>query len=71
MVESVRQRSGLLIGRDAIMAYLQISRPLFERFIKNGMPVLQLELRWYAHTDNLDEYFRKITRVDSRRVEMD
>ena len=72
MVESVTERtSKLLIGMEAIMKYLRISRPLFKRFIKNGMPVLFFGARWYAHKDNLDDYFKKITRVDSRMVEID
>ena len=65
------QASKLLIGMEAITGYLKISRPLFERFIKNGMPVLRIESRWYAHTDNLDDFFKRITRVDSRRVEVE
>ena len=65
------QTSKLLIGMEAITGYLKISRPLFERFIKNGMPVLRIESRWYAHADNLDDFFKRITRVDSRRVEVE
>ncbi len=66
-----RPASKLLIGMEAITGYLKISRPLFERFVKNGMPVLRIESRWYAHMDNLDDYFRRITRVDSRRIEVE
>jgi len=51
----------ILIGCDTIMEYIGISRPLFKEFVAKGMPVRLINNRWYAHTDNLDNYFKKIT----------
>ena len=51
----------ILIGMDEIMTYLNISRPTFEKFIHLGLPARVIDNRWYAHTDNLDLYFQKIT----------
>ena len=43
------------------MSYIGVSRPLFYEFIKKGMPACLISNRWYAHIDNLDNYFKKIT----------
>lgn len=53
--------SKLLIGVKAIMEYLQITEPIFYKFVKRGLPAIVIDGRWYAHTDNLDDYFKKIT----------
>jgi len=51
----------ILIGCDAIMTYIGVSRPLFKEFVARGMPAKLINNRWYAHTDNLDKYFQKLT----------
>jgi len=52
----------ILNGSKEIMAYIGISSlPLFKEFIKMGMPAKLINNHWYAHSDNLDEYFRVIT----------
>ena len=51
----------LLIGSKAIRAYLHdISEPVFKKFLKMGMPVIVIDNRYYASTDNLDEYFKSV-----------
>jgi hypothetical protein len=51
----------ILIGLDAIKGYLQISEPTFKKFLRMGLPARVIDSRWYAHKDNLDLYFQKIT----------
>jgi len=55
------EKKKILIGCDAIVTYIGVSRPLFYEFVKKGMPARLLNGRWFAHTDNLDEYFKKLT----------
>ena len=44
------------------MEYIGISsKPLFYDFVKRGMPARLINGRWFAHVDNLDDFFRKIT----------
>lgn len=62
--ESVKKQTSvkkLLIGSQAIMDYLGISKQVFYQFIKLGMPAIVINGRWYAWTDNIDIYFQKIT----------
>ena len=54
-------KSKILIGCDAIMAYIGVSRPLFKEFVEKGMPARLINNRWYAHADNLDEFFKRLT----------
>jgi len=61
----------ILIGAKAIMDYLVISRPTFRKFIEMGMPATVIDGRWYAHTDNLDKFFQKITWVSIKDVPED
>jgi uncharacterized membrane protein YpjA len=51
----------LLIGKQQIMGYLSIGAPAFYDFIKMGMPARVIQNRWYAHTDNIDLFFKQIT----------
>ena len=51
----------ILIGKDAIKKYLNISEPTFKKFVQMGLPARVIDNRWYAHSDNLDIYFQKIT----------
>jgi len=63
-----KPKSKILIGAQAVQDYLQISRPTFEKFVAKGMPAVVIDNRWYAHTDNLDEYFRQMTRFCMKEV---
>lgn len=51
----------LLIGKNDITKYLQIGAPMFYEFVKMGMPARVINNRWYAHTDNIDLFFKQIT----------
>jgi len=59
----------ILIGKKAILDYLQLSENTFFKFVQRGLPVRVIENRYYAHTDNLDLYFQKLTIGDGRVVE--
>ena len=58
-----------MVGKKAIIDYLQISEYTFLKFVNWGLPVRVIENRYYAHTDNLDLYFRKLTIGDGEIVE--
>ncbi len=58
----------ILTSRQEIMDYAGISRILYMKFIKLGMPVLYVDGRCYAHTDNLDDFFKAVTRVSSKNL---
>jgi hypothetical protein len=61
------RRSGILDGKDEISAFLGgASDYKLTRWVKLGMPVLIDDGRWLAHIDNIEDFFRKYTRVDSR-----
>ena len=57
-----------LTNKQEIMDYCKISEKLFIKFIKNGMPAIQIEGRWYAHTENLDDFFKTLTRVSMKNM---
>jgi len=57
----------LLIGRQTIMDYLGgISKTLFYNFVSTGMPARNIDGRWYAHTENIDDFFKVITSVNHK-----
>ena len=60
--------SGLLDGKEEIRKFLNgMSDYRMVKFIAAGMPVLIEDGRWIAHKDNLEDFFKRYTRVDSRR----
>ena len=58
----------VLTSRGEIMEYANLSKYLFAKFVKMGMPVLYIDGRCYAHKNNIDEFFRAITRVNSSKI---
>ena len=54
----------ILTSKDEIKAYIgNVSDYLFKKYIKKGMPARFEDGRWVAHAENLDEFFRKYTKV--------
>lgn len=54
----------VLIGKKAIKDYLGLnSDESFQKWIEKGMPALCEDKRWYAHKENLDNFFRAITNI--------
>ena len=58
----------VLGSKQEIMSYAGISKYLYAKFIKMGMPVLYLDGRCLAHTDNIDDFFKSITRVSAKNI---
>jgi len=61
----------LLKSSQEIMEAYDLSRPAFQKFIGLGLPARRIDGKWYAHMDNIDDFFRKLTRVSTRIVPED
>lgn len=57
-----KKSAKILTGKSEIMAYLDFSEPLFNKFLAKGLPVIIEDNRYYAHADNLDDFFKFISR---------
>jgi hypothetical protein len=68
MTPSSKETAKILGSKQEIMSYLKVSRVSYKKFIKMGMPVLYLDGRCYAHKDNLDEFFKALTRVSMKNA---
>jgi hypothetical protein len=60
-----------LSGRDEIIAYCNLSKQTFYKFLDMGLPVRVFGNRLYAHKDNIDEYFKRWTRSREKNVPLD
>ena len=49
----------------------QVSRFKVKEFIRRGMPVGIIGCVWYAHAENIDEWFKKMTRKDCSKAPED
>jgi hypothetical protein len=58
----------ILTCRQEVLDYTGLSRYMATKFVRLGMPVLIVDGHWYAHPDNLDEFFRQVTRVSSKNL---
>lgn len=64
--------TNVLIGRKAICEYLDnITKALFYKFIDMGMPAVVIDGRWYAHIDNIDKWFQKLTFAHMKDIPKD
>lgn len=62
----------ILIGMQAITQYLSkydgtpISRTTFAKIISMGMPATVIDGMWYAHTENINLFFQKLTAASTK-----
>ncbi len=61
----------VLFGKDEIIEAYKMTDYKFKKWLKMGMPVLILDGTCYAHRDNIDEFFKAVTRVNSKNAEVD
>lgn len=60
----------ILIGTGEIMDYVGIkSKELLATLINKGMPARKIGKNWYAHKENIDAYFRRVTNVKRKKGE--
>lgn len=57
----------VLSGLDQIIEYIGISKPTFYQLVKMGMPARLVNKRWYAHKDNINDFFKRFTIQGSGR----
>lgn len=57
----------ILTSKDEIMDYAGLSKHTYAKFLKMGLPVLYFDGRCYAHKDNIDDFFKAITRVNASK----
>jgi len=60
----------MLSGIGEIIAYLECTKPTFYEFIRIGLPARLHRKKWYAHKDNIDDFFRRFTIADNRNLEI-
>jgi len=60
-----------LIGLSSILEYMEVSKPMFYQFVEMGLPARVINSRWYAHKENIDEFFKQITRHRETEIPTD
>lgn len=54
----------ILSSKAEIMVYCgNISDHVFRKYVRQGLPALYDGARWLAYADNIDEWFKSVTRV--------
>lgn len=66
MSQIAKQIRRVMTSKQEILDYLNISDKLFRKFIKSGMPALFVDGRWYAHADNIDAWFQRLTMINNQ-----
>lgn len=62
----------ILSTEEEIKFFIGIrSRPLFELFLKMGMPAGLVNGRYWAHVDNLDSWFQHMTNVQVEPIDQE
>ena len=62
------QNKKILTSKQEIMDYIGCSKHSFRKYVENGLPALYEEGRWIAHSDNIDDFFRKYTFKNMKNV---
>jgi hypothetical protein len=58
----------IFTSRQEIIDYLKISRRTFVKFVRMGMPVVYIDGRCYAHRENIEAFFKRITNVNMQNA---
>ena len=58
---TVAKSSKILKGAEAIATYIGCGRGKAIKLISLGMPANLVDGTWFAYSDNIDEYFRRVT----------
>ena len=61
----------IIWGISSICEYVGVGKAVFYRLVRHGLPATVIEGKWCAHTDNLDEFFRKGTLRPPREIPED
>jgi len=62
----------ILVGeqaiRNAIPRYdgTPVSQVIFRKFIDLGMPAVLIDRTWYAHQDNIESFFQRLTNASMK-----
>lgn len=60
-----KPRTRLLKGSEEIAEYLGVSVPTARKYIDLGLPCVIIHGAYHAHQDNIEEFFRAVTRKRS------
>jgi len=52
----------ILTTKDEIMDFMKVKDAVLDLFVKNGLPVTKMGRNWYAHTENLEEWLKNMTK---------
>ena len=55
-------KSGVIIGIPALAEFLGVSIPTTYKYLKMGLPGQKIEGIWFFHKDNIEDFWRIITR---------
>lgn len=61
-----RKSEKILKGEQQIMEYINVSRPTLRELLKSGLPAQKLGTQWFAHADNIEQFFRDRTAISGR-----
>jgi hypothetical protein len=61
----------ILFGKDEIMDAYKMTDYTFKKWVKMGLPVRIIDRTCYAHRDNINEWFKAVTRVNSKNAEVE
>jgi len=64
MLMPIKRSDKILMGADDICTFLGgINRDLFTKLLEMGMPVVQFNNRYYAHAENIENWFKANTAI--------
>lgn len=49
----------------AIREHYEMGRKAFEKYREQGMPVRSVCGRWHGHADNIDQFFKNLTKAQA------
>lgn len=68
MIMSEQKFDSLLIGISAIISYTNVSKPTFYGLLKQGFPANLIGGTWYAHKENINNFFKYITSKPPKQI---
>jgi len=65
---TIRLRDGVFSSREQIIENYGWSEHIFKKWVRMGLPVLIVDRSYYAHAENISEFFKNATRVSYKNA---
>lgn len=59
----------ILVGLKEITEYVGVTKLTLYNLVKTGFPATTINGKWYAHINNIEKYFERVTMIRPNSID--